>query len=216
MTTPNLGREGRKSRVTEDNAGVWGSSSQDFVRLANLLYEESDRYAKKAGGNCSIYTLAGIPMLFSALRCLLIELNAGMLNPATRSDAVLAKLANYPNDVKVIVKCYTLPIDLREKLQILLEVRNEITHSAHRPGSEQNNTPSYLSLLREQGLLQSMGADADYIWLSQLQSHKLFRWAFDTVRETVDVLLRTHKVSSYMADGLLESYSRYKTIDAEN
>ena len=217
MNTTNLGRESRRSRVTEDNSGAWGSSSQDFVRLASLLFERSAIYAKNAGGNCSIYTLAGIPMLFSALRCLLIELHSGMLN-ATRCDAaVLTKFAESANDVRVIIECYpTLPVDLRENLQLLLDVRHEIVHPAHRPGPEKDNTPTYLSSLRKAGLLQSTDVEIDYIWLSQLQSHRLFRWAFDTIRGTVDVLLRAHNVPSFVTDGILASYSRYETVDADH
>lgn len=71
----------------EDHSGAWGTSSQDFIHLANLLFEKSAAYAKHVDGNCSIYTWAGIPMLFSALRCLLVELNEGSLTasrPNTR------------------------------------------------------------------------------------------------------------------------------------
>lgn len=216
MGTSNPGRKSRRSRVADDHSGAWASSSQDFVRLATLLFKTSAEYAKHADGNCSIYTLAGIPILFSALSCLLIELNAGMLTSSRPNETNLAKLAESVNDVHAIAECYPrFPAEIREKLKLLLHVRHEIVHPAHRSGCEKNNTPEYLDPLRKAGLLQSTGEDIDYIWLGQLQSHRLFRWAFDIVRSTVDALLRLHNVPSDVVAGILQAYSRYQTIDAD-
>jgi hypothetical protein len=216
MGTPNPGRKSRRSRVADDHSGAWASSSQDFVRLATLLFKTSAEYAKHVDGNCSIYTLAGIPILFSALRCLLIELNDGMLTDSPPNKTNLAKLAESANDVCAIAECYpTFPPELRGKLELLIHVRHEIIHPAHRPAAEKNNTPGYLVPLRKAGLLQSTGKDIDYVWLSQLQSHGLFQWAFDIVRNTIDALLRLHKVPSDVAAGILQAYSRYQTIDAD-
>ncbi len=54
----------------------------------------------------------------------------------------------------------------------------------------------------------------DYVWLDQLQSHKLFRWAFETIANTVDVLLVAHNVPQFVADGLRESYTHFTRCDA--
>ena len=213
MTLPRQARESRQSRVSGDMGGAWGSSSQDFLRLANVLFEKSAAYAKGVDGNCSVYTLAGIPMLLSALRCLLIELNAGMYSGSRSNTDVLADLASTSNDIKFVLEHYAVSAELKEQLQILFEVRNEIIHPAHRPAAERNNTPTYLSSLQQVGLLQSTGADTDYIWISQLQSHKLFTWAFTTISSTVDILLRAHQVPEFIANGLRESYSRYANGD---
>lgn len=149
-------------------------------------------------------------MLFSALRCLLIELNEGMYSSSSNNEA-LKKLAKCINEVVFISEQYpATPENLKKKLVLLYEVRNEIVHPAHAPSEEKNNTPAYLSSLREEGLLQSAGTGADYIWVDQLQSHRLFVWAFDIVRETVDVLLDAHGVPDYSADGLRQSYARYQ------
>lgn len=216
MATSNPGRESRRSRVADDHPGAWASSSQDFVRLATLLFETSAGYAKHFDGNCSIYTLAGIPILFSALRCLLIELNDGMITGSPPNKTNLAKLAESANDVHAIAECYpTFPVELREKLELLFQLRHEIAHPAHRPGPEKNNTPEYFDPLRKAGLLQSTGKDIDCVWLGQLQSHRLFRWAFDIVRNTVDALLCLHNVPSDVVAGILQSYSRYETIDSD-
>ena len=213
VRTPDPGRESRKARVRGGQGGSWASSSQDFVRLAGLLYKLSAEYATAHDGNISIYALAGFGPLFSALRCLLIELNGGMYGELPRQD-VLDELALASNDVRVIFTHYAVPDGLRTQLSLLLDVRNEIVHPAHSPGGDDRNTPAYLEPLRASGLLQSTGDAADYTWISQLQSHRLFRWGFATVRETVGHLLANHSVSDLSAEGLGYSYAVYERIDA--
>jgi hypothetical protein len=212
MTKP--GRESREARVSEGKGGVWASSSQDFLHLANLLYHASALYAKQTDGNCSIYALAGIPVLFSGIRCLLIELNGGMHGDFTVRQSVLDDLARFPNDVSVIAKHYKPSDDLKQRLELLYEVRNELVHPAHRPGSEPHGTPAYLAKLRRDGLLQSTGSDSDYVWIAQLQSHKLYKWAFDTIAETVDVLLLAHDLPQFAVEGLKYSYAAHSQSDA--
>lgn len=210
MASTNSGLESRHSRVRDSKSGSWGSSSQDFLYLANMLFEKSVGEAKRANGNCSVYALAGIPLLFSALRCLLIELNAGIYTASAERPLELAKLAKSGNDISFIVEHYPIPVDLRKKLELLLQVRHEITHPAHRPSSERNNTPLYLLPLREAGLLNSTGGEIDYIWIDQLKSHKLFEWAFVTLKATVDVLICEHDVKGLIADGLRLPYDHHK------
>lgn len=210
---PDPGRESRTGRVRASQGGSWASSSQDFARLAGLLYKLSSDYAAAHDGNVSIYALAGFPPLFSALRCLLIELNGGMYGELPR-QAVLEALARAPNDVTVILAHYSVPEGLKNQLSLLLQVRNEIVHPAHLPGGDESNTPAYLEPLRAAGLLQSTGAAADYTWIAQLQSHRLFRWAFVTIRQTVKLLLMSHSLSELSANGLAYSYTAYERIDA--
>lgn len=202
------GRESRRSRTVGDHSGTWATSSQDFVRVAGLLYESSGKEAERTDGNCSVYALAGIPMLLSALRCLLLELNAGMYGPVESGD-ILSQLADKANDVQVVCSNSSVSSELQVRLAPLIEVRHEIVHPAHRPGMEPSNTPTYLKALRDAGLLQSTGTEADYDWLAQLQSHRLFGWAFETVRMTVDVLLAKHVMPPFVAEGLRSSYSRF-------
>lgn len=161
-------------------------------------------------GNCSIYTLAGIPMLLSALRCLLIELNSGMLSQ--KEVVSPKKLAESTNDIHLIIRSYNLPEDLKISLRYLSELGNEIIHPTHKPTGTKNNTPSYLKIIREKGLLQSTGGSSDYIWISQLQSHKLFEWAFEQIASTVDLLLSQHEVRDYMANDISESYDRFRNV----
>lgn len=210
MTKSQEGRASRASRVREDRGGVWGTSSQDYIHLANLLYKHSAEYAKHAGGNCSIYALAGIPVLLSALRCLLIELCADIALTGHVNQALLDDLAGSSSELQVLLKHYSLSPALRDRLELLVQVRHEILHPAHRPSGELGNTPGYLTALRNANLLESTGADANYIWLDQLKSHRLFQWAFETTALTVDALVAHHNVPALVANGIRESWWRFK------
>ena len=203
----NSGKKFREQRITENYSGVWGSSSQDFVRLAFMLFKQSADYARNTDKNCSVYTLAGIPMLLSALRCLLIELNSNMHSQMRIIPS--EDLAKSANDIQLVIDNYKLHEDLKSNLKYLIELRHEIIHPSHKPTGTRNNTPSYLSAIREKGLLQSTGEPFDYIWTSQLLSHKLFRWAFEQITNTVKLLLSQHEVGEDIANGIYESYSKY-------
>jgi len=180
------------------------------MRLAGLLFDASEAYSSKFDGNISIYALAGIPMLMSALRCLLIELNGGALLSAKVMPKVRERLATDQNETAILCDLYPVPSALAERLHLLLQVRHEIIHPAHRAGPRATNTPEYLVILRELKLFQSTGGGSDYVWLEQLQSHRLFRWSFETIQQTVDVLLDAHEVSGLARDGLKASYARYQ------
>jgi hypothetical protein len=207
------GRDSRAARVRSGGNGAWGSSSQDFACLARLIFGHSRHYAALVGGNCSPYTLAGIPMLLSALRCLLVEINSGMFG-GHEEPGRLSALADTTSDVRVILDHYNVPVELKERLQLLEQVRHEILHPAHRPSGAPGNTPEYLTFMREAGLLESTGKDADLIWLAQLQSHRLFEWAFATVRDAVIIVLDAHEISALAKAGLTESYTRFASTDA--
>lgn len=204
------GRNDRQGRLTERRRGAWGTSSQDFLYLAIDLFALSDEYAARVDGNVSPYSLAGIPMLFSAFRCLLIEVNA-MSEASDRKQEILKKLADSVNDISVFANSCQPADDLRHDLELLYEVRNEIVHPSHLPAGTPLNTPNYLAALRDRGLLQSSGrTDSDYIWLDQLQSHRLFRWAFEVIEAAAIAALKD--APSWMAEGYRESYSQYKDI----
>lgn len=205
-----VGRNDRQGRLTENRPGSWGTSSQDLLYLAIDLFKLSNDYAARFDGNVSPYPLAGIPMLFSAFRCVLVELNAG-IGSSDRKQAILKKLADSPNDISVFVETYQPADDLRHDLVLLYKVRNEIIHPSHLPAGTLLNTPEYLSALRTSGLLQSAGRpDSDYIWLSQLQSHRLFHWSFEVIEAAVIVALKD--ALSWMAEGYRESWGHYKGI----
>lgn len=122
-------------------------------------------------------------------------------------------LATSSNDVCFLLTHYEVPDKLKEKMELLLEVRHEIIHPAHLPSGEKHNTPAYLEKLRAEGILQSTGKQSDYVFVAQMQSHKLFRWAFETIREVVELILASHRGDKSVLQPMLESYSRYKEFE---
>src|SRR5688572_10446303 len=117
---------------------AWRCLRQFLARLpaCRHISQLSREYASKTDGNSSPYALAGIPMLFSALRCLLVELNTRFSDRTLRNRQILAVLADGANDIQVILDQYSVPLDLAHRLQLLLEIRHEIIYPAHAPGPE--------------------------------------------------------------------------------
>jgi len=210
----NSGRENRKARLTNPSSGVWASSSQDYLRLATMLYEHSATYARSVDGNCSPYPLVGLPLLCSILRAVLIEANNGMYGVGRDKDA-LKKIAGTANEIPLLTKKYRLSEKQNSRLLLLYEVRNEIVHPSHMPAGTPHGTPNNMIGLRKLGLLQSKGAeDSDYVWLSQLESHRLFRWAFETIEDTAAIILKEHYPDEESLTLHMQSYTRYRQYDS--
>jgi hypothetical protein len=198
------GTSDRKDRILSPKSGAWGSSSQDLVRLSLLLMSDSKLYASKYDNNFSVYALAGIPVLFSALRALLIEVNAGMYGISRKPDR-LQELAQSRNEIEYICKYYVCEAALIESLKLAYEIRNEIAHPSHMPAGTIDGTPEYLSILRDRGLLQ------DGIWLSQLQSHRLFYWVAETIELVVNKILSNHYENEESKSNHLDTWSLFRS-----
>ncbi len=84
------------------------------------------------------------------------------------------------------------------------EVRNEISHPSHLPAGTETGTPEYLSKLRDRNLLQSG------IWISQLQSHKLYCWVSEIFEQVAKFVIVEHHSDQEAAKKHLESWLRYK------
>lgn len=205
------GTEDRKDRALNPKDGSWGSSSQDLVRLSFLLFLKSKEYAENNGGNFSVYALAGIPALFSALRALLLEAQAGMYGDGRHEDnlrlLVGEKGKRGKNEWQFICDTYDVDEQLIKNLQFAYEIRNEISHPSHMPSGTSSGTPEYLTLLREKELLEKG------IWISQLQSHKLFYWVAEIVESVVAVILNNHHKNKKEMQAHLISWSRFKNAE---
>src|SRR5206468_5175226 len=141
---------------------------------------------------CSPYALSGLPILLSALRAMLIEANSGMHGLGQNGNA-LKELGATANEGLLLAKKYGLSEEQSSRLSLLYEVRNEIVHPAHMPAGTPHGTPVGMLRLRELGLLQSTSNDnGDYTWISQVQSHRLFRWAFSVIEEVATIILKEH------------------------
>lgn len=203
------GRKSRNERLLTTSSGTYGSSSVDFVVLVRRLYKQSKAYADSCDGNCSPYALCGIPMLMTALRCLMIEYES--LPPADRSSL---KILTKPNDFMKMLEHYRVSDPLLREARLLSEIRNEIVHPAHLPAGTSDNWPDYLRELKNTGLLQSTGeADGDYVFFSQLSSHKLLAWASRVTRDIAECIVHSNLSKAGRAEGFLASYN---SIDVAN
>jgi hypothetical protein len=153
MTT---GRHSRADRLSATHIGVWSTSSQDYVVLATELHRYSKRAATQHRGNASAFAFAGIPLLFSALRALLIECNSGVYGVDV-NHAALRRLARDPNEIALLQVAYGIGPQTIEQLCLVYEVRNEIVHPSHRPSGTPDSTPDYIRPLKALGVLETTG-----------------------------------------------------------
>jgi hypothetical protein len=196
------GRGDRAGRLTENRAGAWGTSSADFMHVVRLLFANSKSYADSIDGNCSPYALPAIAMLLTSVRCLVIEYAS--YPPA---DLAMLEALTEGNDFMAILSKYKIEDPLRSEALLMQELRHEILHPAHRPSGTRDNLPDYLRTLKQRGLLQSTGrADSDYIFLSQLQSHRLFEWAWQVTHGIVARVLHSDPEKHQTLENFLQNY----------
>jgi hypothetical protein len=171
---PKKAREERSERLTQRKSGGWATTSQNVLYLVSKLYRLSAEEAAIAQDKIhSRYILAGLPLLFSAMYSFIIEYEA-MLNPQPLSHDLLAEkgLAD------LLERRYGVSSHLLEEFRDLTEIRNEIIHPIPLPVGTSDNWPDYLRRVKQQGLLCSTGSpQSDYLMLSQMESHSLFKWA---------------------------------------
>jgi len=141
-------------------------------------------------------------MLLSSLRCLVVEY-ASYPPVDTSTLEALTK----PNDFALMLDKYRIDDPLRSEALLLQDVRNEIIHPAHGPSGTPDNLPDYLRTLKERGLLQSTGRnDSDYVFFSQLQSHRLFIWSGQLTRDIVERILQSDPRKAPVLGDFLSNY----------
>jgi hypothetical protein len=196
------GRADRTERLKELKPGAWGSSSADFAHLIRSLLEHSKACAARIDGNCSPYSLCAIPMLLSSLRCLVVEYASFPPSDADALDELAA-----PDDFGKMLTRYRVEDPLRSEAFLLQEVRNEIIHPVHRPTGTPDNCPDNLRPLKGQGLFQSTGrVDSDYIFLSQLQSHRLLKWACRITGDVAAKIIQSDPAKIAALGDFIENY----------
>jgi hypothetical protein len=186
------GRRSRSARLIDRTSGTWQSSSTDFLMLVRKLFLAAGEEASQTDGNCAHSTWAGIPMLFSALRCFMIE------HAARANDQQILKIMTENNDLPKALKEVGTSKNILDEFYILHEIRNEIIHPAHLPSGINENTPEYFLDFKKRNLLQSTRRnDSDYSFLDQLASFKLFKWACRVCRDAGGRIIFHYSKSSF-------------------
>jgi hypothetical protein len=146
-------------------------------------------------------------MLLSSLRCLAVEYASFLPFDADALDELAA-----PDDFGKMLTRYRVEEPLRSEALLLQEVRNEIIHPVHRPTGTSDNCPDYLRPLKSQGLLQSTGkVDSDYIFLSQLQSHRLLKWACRVTGDLAAKVIQSNPAKIAAFGGFIENYNSLRS-----
>ncbi len=180
-------RQERNERLAGRLSGSMASSSADFMHLVQRLHAQSAAYNAKHDHNFSPFAWAGIPILFSAVRCFAIE----HASYWPRNDEILSKLVE-GSDFKTILDFYNVPAQLKNDAELIWEIRNEIIHPGHLPTGTGDNWPNSLRTIKDQGLLHSAGSDrGDYDILHQMASHKLFTHCVHVIRGVVVVIIES-------------------------
>jgi|SRR5579864_4242242 len=197
---PNKAKTERSERLTQRKSGGWATMSQNLLFVVSKLYSLSAEEAAIAQDQKhSRYIYAGLPLLLSAIYSFIVEYE-GMLNPQPLSADLLAK-----NGLAVLLEHrYGISGSLLEEFKDLTEIRNEIIHPIPLPVGTADNWPDYLRRVKQQGLLCSTGdPNADYLMLSQMASHTLFKWAVGITERVYDAILNSDptKAPSYQRFG---------------
>ena len=189
-------RKERAERLTQRKSGGWATTSQNVLYLVSKLYRLSAEEAAIAEDqNHSRYIFAGLPLLFSAIYSFIIEYE-GMLNPQALSHDLLAEkgLAD------LLERRYGVSGNLLEEFRELTEIRNEIIHPIPLPVGTPDSWPDYLRRVKQQGLLCSTrNPHSDYVMLSQMESHSLFKWAVGITERVYEAVVNSDvtKAASY-------------------
>jgi hypothetical protein len=194
------GRQERKARYKGNRSGSSATHSQDYLLLVSRLYRSSEiEAAKTPGENWSYYVFAGMPMLLAALQALVVEYEYLIFSPKRRE----------PPDVngQEFINDYRISGELLDDLKDLIELRNEIIHPAHAVCGAADNWPSYLSSVKQRGILNSTGdPSADYSMLGQMASHRLFHWAVGVTRRLYGHVIESDPARAVSVRPFLKSF----------
>lgn len=178
----------RKERLLTPKIGSRGSQSTTFIMLLDDLITHAINDAKSRDGNITTYSLAIIPMLFSAFRCFIIE-TASFID----LDQKLLNKQTSGSDFVKTLKHFNINKKLLKDSELLQHIRHEIMHPANMPTGTDDNLPDYLRVLKENALLNST---KNYDLLEQICSLKLIAWACTLMSEVVDQIVLTCEVDT--------------------
>lgn len=102
--------------------------------------------------------------------------------------------------------------EIKENLEIVFEVRNEIAHAMPRPTGCQWDVPPHLMALQEKGLLITRGdPKSDYSLYQKLRSYALCYWCWEIVNSAVSLVIKRLEPDQVLA-WTAQNFSMYKNI----
>lgn len=169
--------------------------SQNLLFVVSRLYRLSAAEPATAHDQKhSRYIYAGLPLLLSSIHSFIIEYEGMLSSQPLPEDLAKKELT------ALLERHYGISGDFLEEFRDLIEIRNEIIHPVPLPVGTLDNWPDYLRRIKQQGLLCSTGdPNADYLMLSQMASHDLFKWAVGITERVYEVIVNSDpsKAASY-------------------
>jgi hypothetical protein len=169
---------------------------------AKIFRLSKDESSSRKGKNTSRFVYAGIPLLLAAVHSFAIEyesiLNVGPIPPGLSSEPL----------EKLMRERYGVSGILLQDVRDLVEVRNEIIHPVPLPPGTKDNWPEYLRRVKKMGLLNTTGdPNSDYIMLSQIGSHRLFRWAVEVTKGLYAAIVNSNPAKAPLSQLFIHQFA---------
>lgn len=173
----NKPKKSRLKRITP-TPGMWTVLSSGIKSKIKVLLNRS--HQNKKDGKLIFETIYGIPLIFSCMRSMCIEIENTKVRfkkPQYSSELLdFFKSGDNKNDIKKIAKFYNLGETIKQDLHYAIEIRNEIIHPSPYP-EDGHNLPPYLDYFLPKKILWSPPLENfahDLFWY--FQTHELFEW----------------------------------------
>ncbi len=181
----------RETRLRNRESGSWGTTSTMYFHAVELVFRESAKAVADDPARPSRWVYAGLPVLMAGIEAFLIE-HQNLL----KDSSGVKKLAGV-DPLGHVLKLYSLPDELRQDLDALIEVRNQIVHPSPVPFGKPE-WPESLQRLRHRKVLDGSMPQSGTHALSLLASHPLFEWAVVRCAEALDLVADSDPERSWL------------------
>ena len=175
-------RKQREERLRNRQGGGWGTASTMYFHAVELVFRESAKAVADDPTKTSRWVYAGLPVLMVGVEAFLIE-HQHLL----KDSSSIQTLAGV-DPVRDVLKLYPLTDELRQDLEALIEIRNQIVHPSSVPFGKPE-WPESLQRLRDRKVLDgNTPPQSGMHAVALLASHRVFEWAVVRCAEALDVV----------------------------
>jgi hypothetical protein len=184
-------RKQREARLRNRRSGSWGTTSTMYFHAVELVFRESAKAVADASTKTSRWVYAGLPVLMAGVEAFLIE-HQHLLKDSS-SIQTLAGVSS----VRDVLKLYPLMDELRQDLEALIEIRNQIVHPSPVPFGKPE-WPESLQRLHDRKVLDGNTPQSGAHALALLAPHRVFGWAVERCAEALDVVALSDTERSWL------------------
>lgn len=194
-------RKQREERLRNRQGGGWGTASTMYFHAVELVFRESAKAIADDPTKTSRWVYAGLPVLMAGVEAFLIE-HQHLL----KDSSSIQTLAGV-DPVRDVLKLYPLTDELRQDLEALIEIRNQIVHPSSVPFGKPE-WPEFLQRLRDRKVLDGNTPQSGMHALALLASHRVFEWAVEQCAEALDVVAGSDPERSWLFHGQAQNLWR--------